>query len=213
MQNFPNFTTQFGTAGLILKEIPYRGNAYIRLGAMAPGCLEAHLKECVSFCLMAGAERVFAAGSEALEQFPLDSSLLEMRGEARVNRDEIKNLFPVTEATAGAWREIYNRLMRPLPHAATLETREEKQIAAAPGTYFVHENGRLLGIGWLEDTKLLAMAAAEKGAGGTVLNTLMSLVEGADMVLEVDAKNERAIRLYERMGFVKTRELTRWHRV
>ena len=77
----------------------------------------------------------------------------------------------------------------------------------------MHRDGKLLGIGWLEDTKLLAVAAVEKGAGQRVMHTLMSLVEGARMTLEVASTNERAISLYEKLGFLKTAELTRWYRV
>ena len=65
----------------------------------------------------------------------------------------------------------------------------------------------------MEDVKLLAIAAVEKGAGMKVLNTLMSLVEGASVTLEVASTNLPAIRLYERKGFVKTRELGRWYRL
>jgi ribosomal protein S18 acetylase RimI-like enzyme len=38
-------------------------------------------------------------------------------------------------------------------------------------------------------------------------------VEYADMTLEVASTNTRAIALYEKLGFLKTREITRWHRV
>ena len=31
MRNIPVFTTEFGVASLILKEIPYKGTAYVRL--------------------------------------------------------------------------------------------------------------------------------------------------------------------------------------
>jgi len=42
---------------------------------------------------------------------------------------------------------------------------------------------------------------------------MMSLLEGQTMELEVASTNERAIRLYERLGFVKTAELSRWYQV
>lgn len=213
MRDFPVFTTEYGVASLVLKEIPYRSTAYIHIRDVEPENFEAHLKECVSFCRMAGAERVYATGHEALAHYPLDCATLEMRGEARPDPEKFASLFPVTEATAGKWREIYNRLMAPVPHAATLEARDEVRIAEALSTYFIHREGKLLGIGWMEDTKLLAVAAQEKGSGEILMHTLMSLVEGADMTLEVAAANERAIRLYERLGFVKTRELTKWYAI
>ena len=45
------------------------------------------------------------------------------------------------------------------------------------------------------------------------MHTLMSLMEGELMVMEVASTNTKAIALYERLGFLKTAELTRWHRV
>ena len=55
------------------------------------------------------------------------------------------------------------------------------------------------------------MAAVEQGAGERVMHTLLSLVEGATVTLEVASTNARAIRLYERLGFIKTQELRRWY--
>lgn len=210
MRDFPIFTTEYGVASLILKEIPYRKTAYIRIRDVQKEGFSEHLKECVSFCRMAGAERVFAAGHEALEDFLFHCSEIEMRGEAWVDREKLASLFPVTEKTAPRWRELYNRAMVEVPNAATMESRDEKEIAESNGTYFIHRDGKLLGIGWMEDTRLLAIAAAERGSGEVVMHTLMSLVEGAAMTLEVASTNDRAIRLYERLGFIKTRELTRW---
>jgi len=103
--------------------------------------------------------------------------------------------------------------MRTVDNAGTLESREEEKIAESGGAYFVHEGGELLGIFWLEGNKLLAVAAVKKGAGEQVMHTMMSLLEGQTMELEVASTNERAIRLYERLGFVKTAELSRWYQV
>ena len=44
-------------------------------------------------------------------------------------------------------------------------------------------------------------------------STLMSLMPGECLELEVASTNLRAIHLYEKLGFVKTAELTRWYRV
>lgn len=213
MRDFPVFTTQYGIASLTLREIPYRQAAYIRLGEMDSKYHLEHLKECMDFCRMAGAEKIYATGHALVETCPLDSVLVEMRGRAWVDPEKMANVFPVTETTAGLWRQIYNRRMKAVPHAATLEARQEKDLWQGVGAYFVHWQGELLGIGWLEDTKLLALASEKPGSGERVLHTLMSLAEGADMTLEVATGNDRAIALYERAGFLKTRELTRWYRV
>lgn len=211
MQDFPIFTTEYGVSSLILKEIPYKHEAYICIGDVQPGHFTEHLAECAAFCRMAGAERVFAAGHKDLAQYPLHTAVLEMRGTAWVDPDKLACLFPVTEATVARWRGIYHECMARVDNAGTLEAREEPHIVDSGGAYFVHSSGELLGIGWLEDCRLLAMAAARKGAGETVMHTLMSLVEGAQMTLEVASTNEKAIRLYENLGFLKTAELSRWY--
>lgn len=211
MKDFPVFDTEYGIASLVLKEIPYKGIAYIILREVWDA--EKLLGECISFCRMCGAETICAAGHESVEQYPLYTTVLEMRGEAVVNRDLLKSLFPVTASTVARWRTIYNEKMRGIDNAATMTAFEEKRIVESGGAYFVHRDGDLLGIGWLEDTQLLAIAATRPGAGSMVMNTLMSLVEGAQIRLEVASTNERAIRLYEKMGFLKTREISRWYRV
>ena len=91
------FTTEYGVASLILKEVPYRQEAYIIIQSTEqPGEL---LKECVSFCRMAGAEKIYAKGHELLEQYPLHTAVYEMRGTAWVDKDQLECLFPVTEET------------------------------------------------------------------------------------------------------------------
>lgn len=210
MRDIPVFTTDFGVASLALKEIPYRGEGYITVQAVQPGHLAEHIRECAAFCRMAGAEKVYARG-EDMEDWPLHTAVYEMRGTARVDPDKLEQLFPVTEETAARWRTIYNDRMAGVDNAATLETRDEEKLGE--GAYFVHHAGELLGIGWLEDTRVLAVASVKPGAGERVMHTLMSLVEGADVTLEVASTNTRAIRLYERLGFLKTGEKSRWHRI
>lgn len=213
MQDFPVFTTENGVSSLHLKEIPYRREAYIRIRDVQPGLLAEHLAECVSFCHMAGAEKVFASGLGELAEYPLHAAVLEMRGSAWVDTQKLACLFPVTESTAARWREIYRERMAAIDNASTLEAKDEQHLLESGGAYFIHRDGQLLGIGWVEDCRLLTMAAVKRGAGETVMHTLMSLVEGAQMTLEVASTNAPAIRLYERLGFLKTAELSRWYRV
>lgn len=213
MRDFPIFTTEYGVSSLILKEIPYRKEAYIRIRDLQEAFWQEHLAECVSFCRICGAQRIYAQGSEKLSRYPLHTAVLRMQGEAGSEAGKTANLFPVTEETVGKWRSLYNEAMGGVDNAGTLESREEKQILEGGGAYFVHREGVLLGIFWLEDRKLLAVAAVQKGAGETVMHTLMSLVPGQTLELEVASTNHRAIRLYEKLGFVKTAELSRWYRV
>lgn len=213
MRDFPIFTTEYGVSSLVLKEIPYRKEAFVCIRDVQEAFFEEHLAECVSFCRICGAERIFAAGSGKLEEYPLYTSVLRMVGPVSFEEEKMANLFPVTEETAGKWRSIYNEAMRTVDNAGTLEAREEKRIVESGGAYFVHEAGELLGIFWLEENKLLAVASVKKGAGERVMHTMMSLVPEETMELEVASTNARAIRLYERLGFAATAEVSRWYRV
>lgn len=213
MRDFPIFTTEYGVSSLVLKEIPYRSEAYIRIRDVQPDFFQEHLGECISFCRMCGAERIYAEGSSHLDAYPLYTSVYQMRGISRPDEEKVASLFPVTEVTVGQWRSIYNKAMHTVDNAGTLESRDEKKILDSGSAYFVHREGELLGIFWLEDTKLLAVAAVQKGAGETIMHTMMSLIPGQSMELEVASTNEKAIRLYERFGFLKTAELSRWYRV
>lgn len=213
MRDFPFFTTDYGVSSLVLKEIPYRSQAYIRILDVQEESFDDHLAECVSFCRMCGAERIYAQGNVKLEGYPLYTAVYRMMGTARSEEEKVASLFPVTQETVGKWRSYYNEAMRTVDNAGTLESREEGKIVDSGSAYFVHRDGEVLGIFWLEDNKLLAVAAVQKGAGETVMHTMMSLLQGETMELEVASTNHRAIRLYEKLGFVKIAELSRWYRV
>ena len=211
MKDFPVFPTSHGAASLTLKEIPYRREAYIKIqSTQEPELL---LEECIGFCTACGAERIYASGHDFLEQFPLHTSVCQMKGCLFLSEEEIPSMFPVTEATVSKWREIYNDKMQRVDNASTLEARDESEILRSGGAYFVHRSGELLGIGWLVEDKLAALAAVKPGAGEMVCKAMQSLIPQQTITLEVASTNQKAIRLYERLGFLKTEELSRWYRV
>lgn len=211
MRDIPVFTTEFGVASLILKEIPYREEAYILIQSTRQP--EELLQECVSFCRACGAKRIYARGHEVLERYPLHCVVFEMRGTARVDNAKVENLWPVTEETVSRWRELMNERMRGVDNAATLEKKGEREILSKGGAYFVHRNGQLLGGGWLVDQELLLVVSTKPGAGERVCHTLFSLIPNEEVKLEVVSTNTRAIRLYEKLGLLKTSEHRRWYRV
>ena len=211
MQDFPMFTTEFGVASLILREIPYRKEAYIIIqSAQQP---EELLRECISFCRICGAEKICARGHEILEAYPLHCIVYEMRGSIEVDEEKVESIWPVTGETVDRWRDFLNEKMRPVDNAGTLTKQGEQEILEKGGAYFVHRDGRLLGAGWLVEEELLLIAAAERGAGERVLHTLLSTTCPEQLRLDVVSTNTRAIALYERVGLIKTDELRRWYRV
>lgn len=211
MKDFPFFTTQNGAASLILKEIPYRKEAYIKiLSSQDPGEL---LQECISFCRICGAEKIYASGDSCIEQYPVHTSVLRMRGEIALEENEIASMFPVTEQTVGKWRSLYNQKMTHVDNASTLEAKDEPRILESGGAYFIHNSGNLIGIGWLEENRIAAVASFIPGGGESVVKALQSIQPQQQLELEVASTNEKAIRLYQHLGFIATEEISKWHRV
>ena len=208
MKDFPVFTTEYGVASLILREVPYQGIAYIRIqAALEPENL---LKECVSFCRMVGAERICATGHESLERYPLYTAVWEMACLRESLGEPTASLWSVTEETASEFKRIYNEKIRKIPNAAWMDGAEQKRMLAAGDGYFVHRDGKLLGIGRVEGEKLLFLASVYPGAGAEVVRTLASVSQEERCILEVASENKKALALYERMGFVRVGEKSRW---
>ena len=211
MRDFPMFTTEYGVASLVLKEVPYKQEAYIIIrSTQQPREL---LEECISFCRAVGAEKIYARGHEIAESYPHHASIYEMRGPVPCDGTLTEHLWPATEETVGQWRDLVNAGMRGVDNAATLEKRDEKEILASNGAYFVHRDGELLGAGWIVDEELKLIASAQPGMGSRVLHTLLSVEEPEQLRLQVASTNHRAIRFYEKMGMIRTAELFRWYRV
>lgn len=211
MKDIPMFTSEYGVASLLLREIPYRQEAYIVMqSALQP---EELLQECISFCKMVGAEAVYARNHEVVQGFPLHSIVYRMGGAVCIDEGKIEHLWPVTEETVGSWRKMMNERLKYVDNAATLDKQMEKQILASGGAYFIHRNGALLGAGWIDGEELKLLAAFQKGMGDRVLHTLLSAFNPQRIWLEVASTNTPAIRLYERCGLVKMAEIYRWHRV
>ena len=212
MKDIPMFDTETGVSSLVLKEIPYKQVAYVKVQSVQPDGLKEHLQECVSFCRMCGAERVFATGHAGLAKWPLYCSVITMALGLTASSELGAKLFPVTEETAAKWREIYNDRMSQVDNTATLTARDEKKLLEG-GAYFVHEAGELLGIGWMKGSELLCIASVKPGAGARVLQALLTLADSDRVKLDVASTNVRARRLYERLGFIAVEEKSKWYQI
>lgn len=211
MNNIPVFDTEFGVASLFLREIPYRKRAHIKIqSSLEP---EKLLAECVAFCRMCGAEWIDAAGHEYLQTYPLITALYAMQISREAVPDTDACLFPVTEETVAKWLDIYNDRMADVPNAAYMDTSDGRDLLKSGDGYFVHRNGELLGIGKAAGDFIDTVISVKPGEGETVVRALCGLLSGETVRLMVAGANEKAVLLYERMGFVKTRELVRWYRV
>lgn len=211
MKDIPLFTTEYGVASLTLREIPYRQRAYIKIQSASEP--EKLLAECIGFCRACGAEQIDAAGSDVLEQYPLITPMwLMICDRERIGQTDAC-IFPMTEQTVQRWLELYNQRMADVPNAAYLDSKDGKEFLENGDCYFVHRNGKLLGIGKAAEDYIDIVIAAEPSMGETVVQALSNALTGETVRVVVAGANVRAVRLYERMGFVRTKEIIRWYRI
>ena len=209
LRDIPMFTTELGVASLVLSQIPYTKKAYIRIQDASDS--NEFLQECISFCVAAGAEHIFAAGHLACEKYPEHTAILEMRAEISSIGDTDAALFPVTEETMEQWREIYNKKACNVPNGSWMTTGQAQELLK--DGYFIHRDGKLLGIGKASGDKIQWVAACYPGAGAEVVRALCHALTAQTITLEVASANEKAIQLYEKLGFVASKELSKWYQV
>lgn len=209
MKDIPDFTTENGVASLILREIPYSEEAYIRIeSSLSP---EALLEECVQFCTMCGAHKIYATGHDILKQYPIHTAMLQMRVNCSDLPDTDAALFPVQEQTASQWRDIYNQRMRDVPNAAWMTEKDTKEMLQKGDGYFVHRNGELLGIGRASEDRIDVLAAVQRGAGEAVVCALCHALSENTATLVVAAENKKAMHLYKRLGFHSIGGIVWWY--
>lgn len=211
MRDIPVFTTEHGLASLILKEIPYRGVAYVRIqDSLDP---EGLIGECISFCRAVGAEKIYATGHKWLESYPLYSTVIRMSCPKDSLPDTDAALFPVQFKTVQRWRELYNERMKDTDNASYMSLNDCNQILAEGGGYFIHRGNKLLGIGIAQGDKIDAVISLIPGAGRDVLLALSHAVSSESISLEVASTNERAVHLYRSLGFIAVEECSRWYKI
>lgn len=211
MRNIPVFTTEFGVASLVLKEVPYTKTAYIHLhSSLQP---EKLLKECVDFCRAAGAERVYATGNEVLKNYPFHTNVLAMQYDRPALGDTTAQTIPVNQETLDQWRRIYNEKMAGVDNASYMDETDGKKMLLQGQGYFVIKDGKTIGLLMTEEDKLLAVAAVVPGAGKDCMLALKKLLKSEKVFLEVASTNRRAVSLYEKLGFVQTEVISDWYKI
>ena len=208
MKDLPAFTTENGVATIVLQEVPYSKTAYVIVrDTPAP---KEFIAECVGFCRAAGAEKVYATGHEELKSYPYHTAIWKLEAELS-QIPQAGSCQAITQENIGLWRQIYNEKMSTVPNAAYMG-REKEQMILGSGC-FVYEEERLLGIGMTSDGMIDAVASIVPGGGQKIVSALCHKIGKEKIALQVASENPKAIALYERMGFQKTEEISRWYKI
>ena len=211
MKDLPVFTTEHGAATLILKEIPYQETAYIILrDSLEPVALA---RECADFCRACGAERIYAAGSDALAAYPFYTAMWEMSCLRESIPDTDAALFPVQERTLPQWQEIYNEKVKKVPNGAWMTRSDAEKMLDSGDGYFIHRGETLLGIGRASADRIDWAASVVPGAGADVVKALAHAATADRISLTVASANQKAVTLYERLGFLRTAEISKWYQL
>ena len=209
MKDIPVFTTEFGVASLVLKEIPYRGEAYITIQASQDP--EQLLEECVGFCRACGAEHFYATGHPVLEGKPLYTAVWEMQCPREALPDTDAALWPVQQELLEQWRQIYNEKVTKVPNGAWMSQLQGRELLEKGDGYFVHRGDTLLGIGRASLDRIDWVASLVPGAGREVVCALAHALTGDTVKLTVASENHKAVKLYQSLGFVPCGEISRWY--
>lgn len=209
MRDIPMFTTEYGVASLILKEIPYCKDAYVLI--LDSSAVEQFVEECADFCRMAGARNIYLAGADVPVKYPLFTEIWQMQCPVNQLQKSDAELMPVNESNAGRWREIYNARMANIPAAAFMSGIRVEQLLKSGSCYFAYRNKKILGIVAISGQNIVCIASVLPGAGKDILCALTNIVSGEMLHLEVASENKRAVSFYEKLGFKKTAVKEIWY--
>jgi hypothetical protein len=211
LRDIPAFTTQNGLASLTLSEIPYTHKAYIRIHDSQH--VKDFLDECCSFCRAIGAQEIYAAGHEYLANYPLQTKILRMCRMRENLPDTDAALLPMQQKTLDQWRNLYNERMHGIDNCAYMTHVKAEEYLEKGNAYFIHQGDTLLGFGAASEERVEALGSVVPGSGEDILLALNHALTGERICVEVATSNTRAMRLYQRLGFFATEELSVWYKI
>ena len=211
MKDLPVFTTEHGAATLILKEIPYQETAYIILrDSLEPLALA---KECADFCRACGAEKIYVTGHDTLSAYPFYTAMWEMTSLRENIPDTDAALWPVQEKTLTQWQRIYNEKVKKVPNGAWMTNADAEKMLQDGDGYFIHRGETLLGIGRAAADRIDWVASVTPGAGADIVKALAHAATEDTISLTVASTNQKTVKLYERLGFLRTAEISKWYQL
>lgn len=216
MNNIPVFLSQWGTATLILREIPYKKTAYILLRTVAD--LDLLVQECAAFCRECGAEDCFVSAADSTAVLPGEPAyaLLRMTAEkAALPRLESPfTLEPLGPDNGDLYISLYNRCFRAVSNAATYDRKELQRVWRMEQQGFIaYLEDTPCGMGELHGNELAAVGLLPeyRGKGKFLTLALLDRCPGPELSLTVVSDNTRALALYGKLGFQTERIVSKWY--
>jgi len=212
MKDIPVFTGAHGIATIVLKEIPWSGCGYVIVRSVWDDAA-AFLQECLSFCRACGAEQVYA--SWALAELPAphayDMVELQMK-KSELPQGESLEIQELTKENSAEFLAVYNRCFQAVPNAASYSQKDTVRLLGEETAYLVFRDGVCAAIAEIsrEGLEAVAVLPEYRGLGYDLTRTVLEKVPSMTLKLKTASTNERALRLYERLGFQQTAVLSRW---
>ncbi len=201
MRDIPVFVTQYGTAQLICSQIPYTRRGYIRvLEYMAA---EKLLAECAGFLQALDCQEIYYTG---LWQEGAADTLWEYT--VGTIPSGMAKAIPVTEENKALWISLYNRKAEKILGSAHIGRYSPDSFFE--DCYFIYKEDTLLGIGKAAEDEIQWISSHSPGAGAEVVKALGALCT-FPVRLQVLSSNNKAVALYESLGFQRGKELARWY--
>lgn len=214
MKNIPVFTSSYGIATLILREIPWNRTAYVLVRSVWNDQKAALLEECRGFCRAVGAEQIYAAWE--LEDLPAEPAW-EMQRMTRPKAglpagEKPPVLEPLTKDNRDAYLRIYNTCFRSVPCAASYDYSSLEPLYGEDLAWLAKVDGEYAGVAEISKIGLegLAVLPEYRGLGYELALAALPMVPSTELQLKVASTNQRAISLYERLGFVRADVEKRW---
>ena len=122
-------------------------------------------------------------------------------------------LWPVQEKTLTQWQNIYNKKVKKVPNGAWMTKADAEKMLETGDGYFIHRGETLLGIGRAAADRIDWVASVTPGAGADIVKALAHAATEDTISLTVASTNQKAVKLYERLGFLRTAEISKWYQL
>ena len=217
MKNIPMFTSSYGLATLILKEIAWNGRAYVLVRSVWNDQIAALLDECRSFCRAVGAEEIYASWDA--EELPAEHAwdMIDMacpKSALPAPRQTVE-LEQAAPETAEDYLRIYNQCFRDVPAAASYDRKSLEPLYGEDLIWLAKVRGQYAAVAEISKEGLegIAVLPEFRGLGFDLAAAVLRMVPSTEVRLKVASTNVRARRLYDRLGFAEVGISRRWYRL